>query len=182
MGKSFVTPAQPLLSWGVITFTRCHDQDVRAFGDQLSVTLGKLGIKSRPRVYAHAHGRQGGHEDLNEDVPELLADGVSIFALKATGVVDGVFNVWFPRLIGQIQQIPEPAQAHAFFDDAVVSKTAPEEKSAESKAAQSTVTSTTTTTTSVQRAHDLSISALFGDTIYTFGELLLHLQSTRLAL
>ncbi|CAD6890120.1 unnamed protein product [Tilletia caries] len=92
MGKSFVTPAQPLLSWGVITFTRCHDQDVRAFGDQLSVTLGKLGIKSRPRVYAHAHGRQGGHEDLNEDVPELLADGVSIFALKATGVVDGVFN------------------------------------------------------------------------------------------
>ncbi|CAD6899511.1 unnamed protein product [Tilletia controversa] len=79
-------------------------------------------------------------------------------------------------------QIPEPAQAHAFFDDAVVSKTAPEEKSAESKAAQSTVTSTTTTTTSVQRAHDLSISALFGDTIYTFGELLLHLQSTRLAL
>ncbi|CAD6932562.1 unnamed protein product [Tilletia controversa] len=59
MGKSFVTPAQPLVSWAIINFTRCHDQDVRAFGDQLSVTLGKLGIKSRPPVYKS--GGQGGH-------------------------------------------------------------------------------------------------------------------------
>ncbi|CAD6960072.1 unnamed protein product [Tilletia controversa] len=46
--------------------------------------------------------------DLNEDVSELLVDGVSIFALKATGVVADVFDVWLPRLIGQIKSIPLP--------------------------------------------------------------------------
>ncbi|KAE8237285.1 hypothetical protein A4X03_0g9167, partial [Tilletia caries] len=34
--------------------------------------------------------------------------GVSIFALKATGVVADVFDVWLPRLIGQIKSIPLP--------------------------------------------------------------------------
>ncbi|KAK0524726.1 hypothetical protein OC835_005839 [Tilletia horrida] len=46
--------------------------------------------------------------DLNEDLAELLKDGVSIFALRATGVVADLFDVWLPRLIGEIKQIPLP--------------------------------------------------------------------------
>ncbi|KAE8232503.1 hypothetical protein CF326_g2463 [Tilletia indica] len=46
--------------------------------------------------------------DLNEDISELVKDGVSIFALKATGVVVDIFDVWLPRLVSQIKSIPLP--------------------------------------------------------------------------
>ena len=49
--------------------------------------------------------------DLNEDVAELVKDGVSIFALnalKAPGAIADVFDVWLPRLIGEIKSIPLP--------------------------------------------------------------------------
>ncbi|KAK0545215.1 hypothetical protein OC861_006414 [Tilletia horrida] len=50
-------------------------------------------------------------QDLNEDLAELLKDGASIFALnalKAPGAIADVFDVWLPRLIGEIKSIPLP--------------------------------------------------------------------------
>ncbi|CAD6962587.1 unnamed protein product [Tilletia controversa] len=187
----------------------------------------------------------------------LYHDFIAAFANKLSPLR------WVGIAVNVARQYPEPAQALQFLNDAVVSKTAPEQKSTDANAAQSTATTTTTTTTTsddayvfarmeaahfqlvlgdleatkdamdrcakvlenfdsvehavhaafyrvsgdyfkakaeyanyyknsllflacvnidtdltaedrVQRAHDLSISALLGDTIYNFGELLLH--------
>lgn len=116
MGKRFIAPQQ-LVSWAVVNFSRVHDGDAQAFGRQLQECLTKLGIPSRPPVFASFNfqqlnaaggakqalmdaGKQAFHA-ANKQPPQLF---VCLMEPNNTGLYDDI------KRAGMDLPLPTPSQ------------------------------------------------------------------------